>query len=155
MNRASLIGFLGADPETRRTTSGAAVVSLRLATSETWKDKTTGERKERTEWHTIVIFNERIGEIAEKYTKKGSRIFIEGQLQTRKWQDQKGNDRWSTEIVLGQFNGQIELLDRAERRVPSPDDYGQTRTRETPPARSSGAPANERRYDDLDDDIPF
>jgi single-strand DNA-binding protein len=110
LNKVMLIGNLGADPESRRTQSGGLIVNLRVATSESWRDKNTGERKERTEWHRVVIFNENIGKIAEKYLSKGSRVYLEGALQTRKWQDQQGQDRYSTEIVLNQFNAQLKLL---------------------------------------------
>jgi len=113
VNKVILIGNLGADPEIRRTQDGRPIANLRLATSESWKDKTTGERKERTEWHRVVIFNENLCRIAEQYLKKGSKVFIEGALQTRKWQDQSGQDRYSTEVVLQGFRGELTLLDRA------------------------------------------
>ena len=116
VNKAILIGNLGKDPEVRRLNSGDQVVSFSLATSETWRDKTSGERKERTEWHNVVIFNENLGKIAEQYCKKGSKIYIEGQIQTRKWQDQSGADRYTTEIVLQRFRGELTLLDFARRR---------------------------------------
>ena len=113
VNKVILIGNLGADPEIRRTQDGRPVANLRLATSKSWKDKTTGERKEKTEWHRVVIFNENLCRIAEQYLKKGSKVFIEGALQTRKWQDQSGQDRYSTEVVLQGFRGELTLLDRA------------------------------------------
>jgi single-strand DNA-binding protein len=113
VNKVILIGNLGADPEIRRTQDGRPVANLRLATSESWRDKTSGERKEKTEWHRVVIFNENLCRIAEQYLKKGSKVFIEGQLQTRKWQDQSGQDRYSTEVVLQGFRGELTLLDRA------------------------------------------
>ena len=113
VNKVILIGNLGADPEIRRTQDSRPVANLRLATSESWKDKTTGERKEKTEWHRVVIFNENLCRIAEQYLKKGSKVFIEGALQTRKWQDQSGQDRYSTEVVLQGFRGELTLLDRA------------------------------------------
>ena len=113
VNKVILIGNLGADPEIRRTQDGRPVANLRLATSESWKDKTTGERKEKTEWHRVVIFNENLCRIAEQYLKKGSKVFIEGALQTRKWQDQSGQERYSTEVVLQGFRGELTLLDRA------------------------------------------
>jgi len=113
VNKVILIGNLGADPEIRRTQDGRPIANLRLATSESWKDKTTGERKEKTEWHRVVIFNENLCRIAEQYLKKGSKVFIEGALQTRKWQDQSGQDRYSTEVVLQGFRGELTLLDRA------------------------------------------
>ena len=113
VNKVILVGNLGADPEIRRTQDGRPVANLRVATSESWKDKTTGERREKTEWHRVVIFNENLCRIAEQYLKKGSKVFIEGQLQTRKWQDQAGQDRYSTEVVLQGFRGELTLLDRA------------------------------------------
>ena len=111
VNKVILIGNLGRDPEARSFQNGGKVVELRIATSETWKDRGTGERKEKTEWHTVKIFNEGLTRIAEQYLRKGSKVYIEGQLQTRKWQDQSGADRYSTEIVLQGFNGNLTLLD--------------------------------------------
>lgn len=111
VNKVILVGNLGADPEVRHTQNGDPIVNLRLATSETWKDKSTGERRERTEWHRVVIFNDNLGKIAEQYLRKGSKVYIEGQLQTRKWQDQTGNDRYSTEVVLQRFRGELTMLD--------------------------------------------
>ncbi len=110
INKVILIGNLGADPEVRTFSNGGKVVNLRLATSETWRDKASGERRERTEWHTVAIFNEALGRIAEQYLKKGSTVYIEGQLETRKWQDQSGADRYSTEVVLRPFNGNLTML---------------------------------------------
>lgn len=110
VNKVILIGNLGRDPEVRTFQNGGKVVNLRIATSETWKDKASGERKERTEWHSVAIFNENIGRIAEQYLKKGSTVYIEGQLETRKWQDQSGQDRYSTEIVIRPFRGEMTLL---------------------------------------------
>ena len=113
VNKVILIGNLGADPEIRRTQDGRPVANLRIATSDSWRDKATGERKEKTEWHRVVIFNENLCRIAEQYLKKGSKVYIEGALQTRKWQDQSGQDRYSTEVVLQGFRGELTLLDRA------------------------------------------
>jgi single-strand DNA-binding protein len=113
VNKVILVGNLGADPEIRRTQDGRPVANLRLATSESWKDKNTGERREKTEWHRVVIFNENLCRIAEQYLKKGSKIYLEGSLQTRKWQDQSGQERYSTEVVLQGFRGELTLLDRA------------------------------------------
>src|SRR5579871_3920208 len=113
VNKVILIGNLGRDPEVRRTNAGAPVVNLRIATSESWRDKNSGERQERTEWHSVVIFNENLARIAEQYLKKGSKVYVEGQLQTRKWQDQTGQDRYTTEVVLSRFRGELTLLDRA------------------------------------------
>ncbi|WP_438722107.1 single-stranded DNA-binding protein [Bartonella rochalimae] len=111
LNKVILIGNLGADPEIRRLNSGDQVANLRIATSESWRDRNTNERKERTEWHNIVIFNENLIKVVEQYLKKGSKIYIEGQLQTRKWQDQSGNDRYTTEIVLQKYRGELQMLD--------------------------------------------
>ena len=111
INKVILIGNLGADPEIRHTQDGRPVANLRVATSETWKDKTSGERRERTEWHRVVIFNEGLCRIVEQYLKKGSKVYLEGQLQTRKWEDQQGQERYTTEVVLQGFNSQLTMLD--------------------------------------------
>ena len=111
VNKVILVGNLGADPEVRHTQNGDPIVNLRLATSETWKDRSSGERRERTEWHRVVIFNENLGRIAEQYLKKGSKVYIEGQLQTRKWTDNSGQDRYTTEVVLQRFRGELTMLD--------------------------------------------
>jgi len=111
VNKVILIGNLGADPEVRRTQDGRPIVNLRVATSETWRDKATGERRERTEWHRVVIFSEGLAKVAEQYLKKGAKVYLEGQLQTRKWQDQQGQDRYSTEVVLQGFNSALTMLD--------------------------------------------
>ncbi len=113
VNKVILVGNLGADPESRSFANGGEVVNLRVATSETWKDR-DGNRQEKTEWHTVAIFNENLGRVAKSYLKKGSKVYLEGQLQTRKWQDQSGNDRYSTEIVLQKFRGELVLLDARE-----------------------------------------
>jgi single-strand DNA-binding protein len=113
INKVILVGNLGADPEVRRTQDGRAIANLRIATSETWKDRNTGERRERTEWHRVVIFSEGLAKVVEQYLKKGSRVYVEGQLQTRKWQDQSGADRYSTEVVIQGFGGQLIMLDKA------------------------------------------
>ncbi|PRD41349.1 single-stranded DNA-binding protein [Phyllobacterium phragmitis] len=111
VNKVILVGNLGADPEIRRLNSGDPVVNLRIATSETWRDKQSGERKEKTEWHNVVIFNDNLAKVAEQYLKKGAKVYLEGSLQTRKWQDQTGNDRYTTEIVLQKFRGELQMLD--------------------------------------------
>jgi len=111
LNRVDLIGRLGADPEVRRMASGDPVINMRLAVSETWRDRNSGERRERTEWVNVVIFNEQIGKVAEQYLKKGSQVYVSGSLQTRKWQDQSGQDRYSTEVVLQKFRGELQMLD--------------------------------------------
>jgi single-strand DNA-binding protein len=112
VNKVTLIGYLGADPEVRTFQNGNRVVNIRIATSERWRDKQTGERKEKSEWHNVAIFNENLGKIAEQYLKKGSYVYVEGKLETRKWQDQGGADRYTTEIVMRAFNGEITLLDK-------------------------------------------
>lgn len=111
VNKVILVGNLGADPEIRRTQDGRPIANLRIATSESWRDKNSGERREKTEWHRVVIYNDGLSGIAENYLRKGSKIYLEGQLQTRKWQDQSGNDRYSTEIVLQAFNSTLTILD--------------------------------------------
>ena len=114
VNKVILVGNLGQDPEARTFSNGGEVVNLRVATSESWKDRDSGERKEKTEWHSVAIFNENLGRVAKNYLRKGSKVYIEGQLQTRKWQDQSGNDRYTTEIVLQKFRGELVLLDSRE-----------------------------------------
>jgi single-strand DNA-binding protein len=146
VNRVILLGALGRDPEARNFPNGGKVVSLRLATSETWKDKASGERKERTEWHSVSILNEPLAKIAEQYLRKGSKVYIEGQLETRKWQDQSGADRYSTEVVLRPYAGSLTLLDSAGGRGDRDDNAGGGYK---PDRGSSHDPA-----DDLSD-IPF
>lgn len=111
VNKVILVGNLGADPEIRRLNSGDPVVNIRVATSESWRDKNSGERKEKTEWHNVVIFNDQLAKVAEQYLKKGMKVYVEGQLQTRKWQDQNGQDRYTTEVVLQKFRGELQMLD--------------------------------------------
>jgi single-strand DNA-binding protein len=160
VNKVILVGNLGADPEIRRTQDGRPIANLRVATSDSWKDKATGERKEKTEWHRVVIFNENLCRIAEQYLKKGSKVFIEGQLQTRKWQDQSGQDRYSTEVVLQGFRGELTLLDRAGGGAGGADyggddagEFGSSGpTRKV--AAAAGAGARSPRGD-MDDEIPF
>jgi single-strand DNA-binding protein len=127
LNKASLIGHLGRDPEVRTMQNGMLCASFSVATSEHWRDKASGERKERTEWHRCVVFDEALVGVAEKYLKKGSKLYLEGRIQTRKWTDIRGVERYATEIVLQKFHGRIVLLDRAEGVKPAsgPDDYGQ------------------------------
>lgn len=136
INKVILIGHLGADPEMRRLNSGDQIANLRIATSESWRDRQTGERKDRTEWHSVVIFNENLAKVADQYLKKGAKVYIEGALQTRKWQDQNGNDRYSTEIVLQKFRGELQLLD----------------SRNDGNANSNQSSSATR---DLDDEIPY
>lgn len=123
VNKVILVGNLGRDPEVRRLGSGEPVVNLRIATSESWRDKQSGERKEKTEWHSVVIFNENLAKVAEQYLKKGSKVYIEGQLQTRKWQDQSGVEKYTTEIVLQRFRGELTILD--SRGQGGSDEYGE------------------------------
>src|ERR1700712_1586109 len=111
VNKVILVGNLGKDPEIRSTQDGSKIVNLALATSESWNDRASGERKEKTEWHRVVIFNDRVADVAEKYLKKGAKIYVEGTLQTRKWTDQGGQERYTTEVVIGRFNGQLTMLD--------------------------------------------
>jgi single-strand DNA-binding protein len=151
VNKVILIGNLGADPEVRNTQNGDMIVNLRVATSENWKDRNTGERRERTEWHRVVIFNDNLGRIAEQYLKKGSKVYIEGQLQTRKWTDNSGADRYSTEVVLQRYRGELTMLDR---RGEGGGDYGSSSSggggyAQSEPAMASGGGG------DLDDEIPF
>jgi single-strand DNA-binding protein len=113
VNKVILVGNLGKDPEIRRTQDGRPIANLRIATSETWRDKASGERREKTEWHSVVVFNENLCKVVEQYLRKGSKVYVEGQLQTRKWQDQSGQDRYSTEVVLQGFNGTLTMLDGA------------------------------------------
>ncbi len=153
VNKVILIGNLGADPEVRQTQDGRPIVNLRLATSESWRDKSTGERREKTEWHRVVIFNENLGRIAEQYLKKGSKVYIEGQLQTRKWQDQAGQDRYSTEVVLQQYRGELAMLDSRPR-----DGMGEGSQRNGDFGRSgpfAGGGKSGSFEKELDDEIPF
>mgnify|MGYP000029434854 CR=1 FL=1 len=137
VNKVIILGNLGADPEVRSFQNGGQVCNLRLATSETWKDKNTGEKKERTEWHTVAVFQEGLVRVCQQYLRKGSKVYIEGKLQTRKWQDQSGNDRYSTEVVLQGFDGKLVMLD-------APSGQG---------SQPYNAPAQPSTADD--DEIPF
>ena len=110
VNKVILVGNLGRDPEVRKTSNGSKVVQLSIATSERWRDRATGEQREKTEWHRVVIFNERLADVAERYLQRGRQVYIEGQLQTRKWQDQEGNDKYTTEVVLGQYRGELQMI---------------------------------------------
>ena len=163
INKVILVGNLGKDPEVRRLGSGDPVVNLSVATSESWKDKSTGERKEKTEWHRVVIFNENLARVAEQYLKKGSKVYVEGQLQTRKWQDQSGQEKYSTEVVLQRFRGELTLLD--SRGGGSGGDYAEDEPgqvsrggefgRSSPMERRPAAASAGGGRHDLDDDIPF
>ena len=143
VNKVILVGNLGKDPEVRRMTSGEPVVNLSIATSESWRDKASGERKEKTEWHRVVIFNKNLAEVAEKYLRKGSKVYVEGQLQTRKWTDKDGAEKYSTEVVLQNFRGELTMLD------------GRNGGEGGGGGRGAGeAPASFQR-DEMDDEIPF
>ncbi len=159
VNKVILIGNLGRDPELRSTQDGTRIANLAVATSESWRDRVSGERKERTEWHRVVIFNERLAEIAEKYLKKGSKVYVEGALQTRKWTDQGGQERYSTEVVLQRFRGELTMLDGARGGAaggpPSEGGYDEGYGDEMPASRPATAARGRTPVNDLDDDIPF
>src|SRR5580693_9044755 len=164
VNKVILIGNLGADPEIKRTQDGRPIANLRIATSDTWRDKATGERKEKTEWHRVVIFSQGLCRITEQYLKKGAKVYIEGQLQTRKWTDQSGVEKYSTEVVLQNFNSTLTMLDgRSDGRGggggsfggdDSGGDFGSGGPSSAPPRRVAAA-AGGRGNSDMDDDIPF
>jgi single-strand DNA-binding protein len=154
VNKVILIGNLGADPEIKRTQDGRPIANLRIATSETWRDKNTGERKEKTEWHRVVIFSEGLAKVAEQYLRKGSKVYLEGALQTRKWQDQSGQDKYSTEVVLQGFNSNLTMLDgRGEGAGESGGFSGPPAARSEGRRPAASAPAFES--GGMDDDIPF
>lgn len=155
VNKVILVGNLGADPEIRRLGSGDLVVNFRIATSESWRDKNSGERKEKTEWHTIVCFNDALCKVAEQYLKKGMKVYIEGQLATRKWEDQTGAARYSTEIVLQKFRGEIQMLDKADHPARDPGDYGTQRGASTRQERGPEQQSSQSSSRELDDEIPF
>lgn len=158
VNKVILVGHLGKDPEARTFPNGGEIVNMSLATSERWKDRASGEQKERTEWHSLVIMNEGLVKIAKQYLRKGAKVYIEGTLRTRKWQDNAGNDRWSTEIVLGAFNSSLVLLDRREADPGRTDysSYGDTRGGAAGGNAGAGAGGSHGNFtDDLDDDVPF
>ncbi len=158
VNKVILVGNLGRDPEVRHTQDGSKIVHLSVATSERWRDRSSGENRERTEWHRVVIFNERLGEVAEKYLSKGRTVYLEGQLQTRKWTDQSGQERYSTEVVLQRFRGELTLLggrgDDAGYGGGAPDD-DEGRGGPGGGGGSAGGGRKAQGYDDLDDEIPF
>jgi len=158
VNKVVLIGNLGRDPEVRRLTSGDPVVNLSIATSESWRDKASGERKEKTEWHRVVIFNENLAKVAEQYLKKGSKVYLEGQLQTRKYTDKDGVEKYSTEVVLQGFNSTLTMLDTRSGGAggaESSDDFGaQTAAPARKPAMAAAGTGGGRRGD-MDDEIPF
>ncbi|MBB4478366.1 single-strand DNA-binding protein [Rhizobium etli] len=167
MNKVILVGNVGADPEIRRTQDGRPIANLRIATSETWRDRNSGERREKTEWHTVVVFNEGLCKVVEQYVKKGAKLYIEGQLQTRKWQDQQGQDRYSTEVVLQGFSSTLTMLDgRGDgggassgfgggRGGSSNNDYGDDYGAPASSSSSNRGGGGGNFSRDLDDDIPF
>jgi single-strand DNA-binding protein len=150
VNKVILVGNLGRDPEVRQTQDGKPIVNMSVATSESWRDRSTGERRERTEWHRVVIFNEHLADVAQKYLRKGSKVYIEGQLQTRKWTDQDGRDRYSTEVVLQPFRSELTMLD--SRADGGGGDYGGG---SGDGGGSGGPPPGSSGGGDLDDEIPF
>ncbi|WGS17232.1 MULTISPECIES: single-stranded DNA-binding protein [unclassified Bradyrhizobium] len=158
VNKVILVGNLGKDPEIRRTQDGRPIANLSIATSETWRDKGTGERKEKTEWHRVVIFNEGLCKVAEQYLKKGAKVYIEGQLQTRKWTDQSGVEKYSTEVVLQGFNSNLTMLDGrgggggGSFSDDGGNDFGSAGPTSSAPRRAVAAGS---RNSDMDDDIPF
>jgi single-strand DNA-binding protein len=153
VNKVILVGNLGKDPEIRRTQDGRPIANLSVATSETWRDKSSGERKEKTEWHRVVVFNEGLCKVAEQYLKKGSKVYLEGSLQTRKWTDQSGVEKYSTEVVLQAFNGALTMLDGPAKDAGSDPEQpiSQRAMPKKPDPISTGRP----RQSDMDDDIPF
>jgi single-strand DNA-binding protein len=161
VNKVILVGNLGKDPEIRRTQDGRPIANLSVATSENWRDKATGERKEKTEWHRVVIFNEGLCKVAEQYLKKGAKVYIEGQLQTRKWTDQAGVEKYSTEVVLQGFNSTLTMLDGRSgggggsfAGEDSGGDFGAAAP-SSAPRRAAGGGGGGGRNGDMDDDIPF
>jgi single-strand DNA-binding protein len=168
VNKVILVGNLGKDPEIRTVQDGTKIVNLTLATSETWNDKASGERKEKTEWHRVVIFNDRVGDVAERYLKKGAKVYVEGSLQTRKWTDKEGQERYTTEVVISRFKGELTMLDTRSGGGGEMGESGGYTPRERTPARAAagaparGAAAGGPSWDaprggagDLDDEIPF
>jgi single-strand DNA-binding protein len=157
VNKVILVGNLGRDPEVRSTQDGRKIVNLNVATSENWKDKNTGERREKTEWHRVVIFNDRLGEVAERYLKKGAKVYLEGALQTRKWTDKDGHDKYSTEVVLQGFNSQLTMLDTrgggGGAGADTSDSFGSSGPTASRKPAMAGAGGGKR--DDMDDEIPF
>jgi single-strand DNA-binding protein len=158
VNKVILIGNLGKDPEVRSFQNGGRVCNLRIATSESWKDKATGERKERTEWHAVAIFNDNLVTVAERYLKKGSKVYLEGQLETRKYTDKDGNERYTTEVVLRQFRGELTLLDSRGGGGGGGGDnggYDEADSGPAPAMASRGGGGAKPRKSEMDDDIPF
>jgi single-strand DNA-binding protein len=162
VNKVIIVGNLGADPEVKSFANGGRIANLRIATSESWTDRTTNERKERTEWHTVVLDNDNLVKVAEQYLRKGSKVYVEGQLRTRKWQDRDGNDRYTTEIHVGRFRGELALLDRREGGGGGggggggySDDYAAPAPSRAPAGGGFGGKPAGGFDDDMDDDVPF
>jgi single-strand DNA-binding protein len=156
VNKVTLVGNLGKDPEVRTTQSGMKIVNLSLATSESWNDKASGERQERTEWHRVVIMNDRLADVAERFLRKGSKIYLEGKLQTRKWTDQSGQERYTTEVMLGRIGAEMVLLDRTGGEdTPRGGGRGNERAERSPSPANRSASWDARPLNDLDDEIPF
>lgn len=161
INKVQIMGRLGADPEIRHMSSGDPIVNMRLATSEVWRDKNSGEKRERTEWHTVVIFNKHLCKVAEQYLKKGHLVYVEGMLCTRSWEDQGGQKRYATEVVLKAFAGDLVLMPQGNgngggRGAGGPDDYGRESSRADRPSETSSRGNDDRSYErELDDEIPF
>jgi single-strand DNA-binding protein len=156
VNKVILVGNLGRDPEVRFGPDGSKIVSLSVATSESWKDKTSGERKDRTEWHRVIVFNDRLADIAEKYLRKGSKVYLEGQLQTRKWTDQQGQERYTTEVALARYRGEMTLLDgRGDAGGGNDFDTGSLGGSMSGSNNDSFSSASGPKFDDLNDEIPF
>ncbi|MEQ8745423.1 single-stranded DNA-binding protein [Pyruvatibacter sp.] len=156
VNKVILIGNLGADPEVRHTQDGKPIVNLRIATSESWRDRNSGERREKTEWHRVVIFSEGLAKIAEQYLKKGSKVYLEGQLQTRKWQDQSGQDKYSTEVVLQGFNSTLTMLDgRGDSGGMGAGGGGGSSRPAAASSGGAGGGSDDFGSSDFDDEVPF
>jgi single-strand DNA-binding protein len=163
VNKVILVGNLGKDPEIRTSQDGSKIVNFSLATSESWNDRASGERKEKTEWHRVVVFNDRIGDVIEKYVRKGSKVYVEGSLQTRKWTDQSGQEKYTTEVVIGRFKGELTMLDGRSGGEGGASEGGfQPRERAAaapragaPAARGGGPSWDVPKGGDLDDEIPF
>jgi single-strand DNA-binding protein len=155
VNKVILVGNLGADPEIRSLTSGDRVANLRIATSETWRDRSSGERKEKTEWHRVVVFNENIVKVCEQYLRKGAKVYVEGAIQTRKWQDQSGVEKFSTEIVLQKFRGELTMLDGRGDNAEAGEGGGYGGGFSSAPRAQTSSAPREDFSADLDDEIPF
>lgn len=155
VNKVIIVGNLGRDPEVRHAQDGSKIVTFSMATSENWRDKATGERRERTEWHRVVIFNDKLGEVVERYVTKGSKLYIEGQLQTRKWTDNSGQEKYTTEVVLPKYRGELTMLD--SKGGSSGGNFGSLNQDSGAGSMDQSIPdsSGSGKYDDLDDDIPF